>query len=65
MAPLPKRRTAKARQGKRRSHLRVQALAFTNCPQCHQPRLSHRVCPHCGYYGGREVILIKPVARKQ
>jgi large subunit ribosomal protein L32 len=62
---LPKRRTAKARQGKRRSHLRLKGLALIDCPQCHQPRLSHRACPHCGYYGGREVIPIKPVTRKQ
>ena len=26
------------------------------CPQCHQPRRPHRVCPHCGFYGGREVV---------
>jgi large subunit ribosomal protein L32 len=65
MAPLPKRRTAKARQGRRRSHLRLRAAALSNCPQCHQPRLSHRACPHCGYYGGREVIPIKLTTRKQ
>ncbi len=65
MAPLPKRRTAKARQGKRRSHLRLQGLALIDCPQCHQPRPGHRACPHCGYYKGREVIPVKPVTRKQ
>ncbi|MEA2466748.1 MAG: large subunit ribosomal protein, partial [Thermoleophilaceae bacterium] len=26
------------------------------CPQCHEPKLSHRVCRNCGYYAGREVV---------
>jgi large subunit ribosomal protein L32 len=30
-----------------------------NCPQCHQPRLSHHVCPNCGTYRGRQVLPIK------
>lgn len=65
MAPLPKRKTAKARQGERRSHLHLNGPALSPCPQCHQPRVNHRACPHCGYYGGREVINIKPVTKKQ
>ena len=65
MPPLPKRKTAKARQGKRRSHLYLRGPALSPCPQCRQPRLNHHVCPHCGYYGGREVISIKPATRKQ
>ena len=29
--------------------------AYNACPQCHSPRLPHRVCPVCGSYKGREV----------
>ena len=29
---------------------------YNACPQCHSPRLPHRVCPVCGNYKGREVI---------
>ncbi|MDP6347685.1 MAG: 50S ribosomal protein L32 [Dehalococcoidia bacterium] len=65
MAPLPKRRTAKARQRKRRSHLHLQGPVLSECPQCHQPRINHHACPHCGQYGGREVISIKPASRRQ
>jgi len=57
--PLPKRKYAKARQGKRRSHLHRSQPALDLCPQCHSPKLSHRVCPTCGYYAGREVVAIK------
>ncbi len=29
---------------------------LAECPNCHEPKLPHRVCPHCGQYKGREVI---------
>ncbi|NLJ39341.1 MAG: 50S ribosomal protein L32, partial [Candidatus Atribacteria bacterium] len=29
------------------------------CSHCHALRLSHRVCPACGYYDGKQVIKIK------
>ncbi|MCX6003519.1 MAG: 50S ribosomal protein L32, partial [Chloroflexi bacterium] len=41
MAPLPKRKYAKARQGKRRAHLGLTATAVVDCPQCHTPKLPH------------------------
>lgn len=59
MGALPKTKYAKARQGKRRSHLRLVLSTLVECPQCHQLKLSHRVCPSCGRYAGREVIKIK------
>ncbi len=59
MGALPKRKTAKARKGKRRSHDRLSAPALTSCPQCHSLRLPHHVCPTCGSYAGREVVEIK------
>jgi large subunit ribosomal protein L32 len=59
MAPLPKRKYAKARQGQRRAHLGLTQPVVIECPQCHSPKLSHRACPTCGSYAGREVIQIK------
>lgn len=56
MPPLPKRRTAKARKGERRSHLRVNTPQLVECPRCGQPRPSHQVCPNCGTYKGEEVL---------
>jgi large subunit ribosomal protein L32 len=57
--PVPKKKTPKSRQGKRRSHLHRAAAALTECPRCHSPRLSHRVCPSCGFYKGREAVVIR------
>lgn len=64
MAALPKRKTAKARQGKRRSHLKLTPPTLEDCPQCHSPKLPHHVCPVCGSYAGREVIETKSPKKK-
>jgi large subunit ribosomal protein L32 len=58
--PLPKRKTSKARKGKRGSHLSLSLPALDSCPQCHSPKLAHRVCLTCGTYAGREVIEVEP-----
>jgi large subunit ribosomal protein L32 len=63
MPPLPKRKYAKARQGERRQHLRLPSLNMTECPNCREMRLSHRACPHCGFYRGRQVVDVKSRAR--
>ncbi|MFC2034508.1 50S ribosomal protein L32 [Chloroflexota bacterium] len=59
MGALPKRKYAKARQGRRRNHLGVSPPSLNSCSQCHSPKLPHHVCPTCGSYGGREVIKVK------
>ena len=53
---VPKRRSSKTRGRKRRTHKTVSRPSFSACPSCGQPRLPHRVCPHCGTYNGREII---------
>ena len=64
MAPLPKKKYPKSRQGKRRSHLALKAAATVECSQCHSPKLPHRVCLTCGTYDGREVIKVKSTKEK-
>jgi len=64
MAPLPKRKYAKARQGKRRSHLAIKVPTLVDCPQCHSPKLPHHACPTCGSYKGKEIIEIKSPKKK-
>ncbi len=58
MAPLPKQKTPKSKQGMRRSHLRKPSVKLSTCSHCHGPRLPHTVCPTCGYYKGREAVVI-------
>lgn len=57
--PVPKRRTSKARRDKRRHSHKLVAPAYVSCPQCHEPKLPHRVCTNCGYYANREVIKVE------
>lgn len=53
--PNPKRRHSKTRTAKRRTHDSLKPAAVGTCPQCHESKAPHQVCPHCGYYKGRPV----------
>ncbi|HHU30628.1 MAG: 50S ribosomal protein L32 [Bacillota bacterium] len=53
---VPKRKTSKQRKNKRRTHWKLTLPGLVSCPQCHELKLPHRVCVHCGYYKGREVV---------
>ncbi len=55
----PKRRHSKARTAKRRAHDALEPIVLSACPQCHELRIPHRVCPHCGHYKGRQVKAVK------
>ena len=57
--PNPKRRHSKARSSKRRAHDALRRVHLSECPHCHEPKLPHRVCPHCGHYKGREIIEVE------
>jgi large subunit ribosomal protein L32 len=54
--PVPKRKTGRAVVRMRRAHHALVNPAQSECPQCHQPKLPHHVCPSCGYYKGKEVV---------
>lgn len=57
---VPKKRTSSARRDQRRAqHDKIAAPALSPCPNCEEPVLSHRVCPACGHYKGREVIAVE------
>jgi large subunit ribosomal protein L32 len=55
----PKRRTSKSKRNMRRSHDALTPPTLSECPQCHEVKMPHLVCPSCGYYKGKEVIKIK------
>ena len=54
---VPKQRTSRSRRDMRRAHDALHLPARSICPQCREPKLPHRVCPNCGTYRGREVIV--------
>lgn len=58
---VPKRKVSKARQGERRAHLAISAPPLVECEHCHELKRAHHVCPTCGWYAGREAVVIEPV----
>jgi large subunit ribosomal protein L32 len=57
--PVPKRRQSHARGAKRKANWKAQPPTYSECQQCHQPKLPHRVCANCGYYDGRKVVEVE------
>ena len=57
--PTPKRKMARARTRMRAANWKAQPAPYSECPQCHQPKLPHRVCANCGYYRGRQAIEVE------
>jgi large subunit ribosomal protein L32 len=53
---VPKKRISRTRRDRRRSHLRASIGQVSLCSHCKQPKLAHRLCPHCGYYAGVEMV---------
>ena len=53
---VPKQKQSHSRTNKRRSQHKISPPGLQSCPQCHEAKLPHRVCPNCGYYAGREVV---------
>jgi len=61
--PVPKRKPSKSKQRMRRASNSVLKLPQLNtCPQCAAPYVSHRVCPSCGFYRGRQAVTIESFA---
>ena len=57
---VPKRKVSKARRDKRRSSTwKLDAPEMAKCPKCGEYVLTHRVCPVCGTYDGKQVIEVK------
>ena len=62
---LPKRKHSKSRRDKSRTHWKLTVQTLSRCPQCAQPVFPHRICTSCGYYRGRQVIVVAPKTRSQ
>ncbi|MDO5118579.1 MAG: 50S ribosomal protein L32 [Coriobacteriales bacterium] len=55
---VPKQKKGRGATHTRRSaNSKLAAPARSTCPQCGAPKLPHHVCPNCGYYKDREVVV--------
>jgi large subunit ribosomal protein L32 len=59
MGALPKQRVSRHRQGNRRRYHVLKPLALVSCRNCREIKMAHHVCPNCGYYRGRQVVVIE------
>ena len=56
---VPKKRKSKSRTRMRRSqHDKLAAPGVAFCPNCGEPKQSHRVCMACGEYKGKSVLTV-------
>ncbi|MDR1373916.1 MAG: 50S ribosomal protein L32 [Treponema sp.] len=55
---VPRAKTSKARTRRRQSiNMRLNAPTMVECSSCGNQVLLHRVCPKCGFYRGKQVIV--------
>lgn len=60
--PTPKKRTPRSRRGMRRAHDFATPVTVISCSNCASVVLPHHVCPSCGYYKGKEVVVAQAAA---
>ena len=53
---VPFRRTSKTAKRLRRTHFKLSVSGLVTCPNCGNMIQSHRVCPSCGHYNGKQVV---------
>lgn len=54
----PKKAKSSSRRNMRRSHHALKKTKTVTCPNCGEAKRLHRVCSSCGYYKGREVVVV-------
>jgi len=69
MGAQPKKKITRARQGKRRSVIRLGLAGLVKCPNCGEPKRPHSACLKCGTYKNlavfrKEEVKVKRVEEK-
>ena len=54
---VPFRRTSKTAKRMRRTHFKLSVSGLVKCPNCGATIKAHNVCPKCGYYNGKDVMI--------
>lgn len=62
---VPKKKRSKSRKRTRQAQGKLSFPSIAYCPQCKAPFLSHFACPECGYYKGRQAVIIKKKEAKE
>ena len=55
---VPRAKTSKARTSRRQTiNMKLSAPTMIKCGNCGNSVLLHRVCPKCGFYRGKQIIM--------
>jgi len=55
---VPRSKTSKARTARRQKiNMKLTAPNLVDCPACGNKVLMHRICPKCGFYRGKQVVV--------
>ena len=62
---VPKRRKSRSKRDMRRAHWvrSIQVPTLVACPNCGEAKIPHRICPSCGHFKGRQIII--PVKQEE
>ena len=55
---VPKKKTSKSKRNMRRAHHSLPKASYGECSNCGELKLPHHICPHCGFYNGKEVLQV-------
>lgn len=53
---VQKGKTSKQRKHSRAANWKISAPNLSECPNCGELKLNHKVCPNCGSYNGKTVV---------
>jgi large subunit ribosomal protein L32 len=62
---VPKQHHTKGRRDRRRVRFAVKAKNLVACSQCKKMIKPHEACPYCGFYKGKEAIVVKKKTAKK
>ncbi|ABX32533.1 ribosomal protein L32 [Petrotoga mobilis SJ95] len=55
----PKQKASRGQTHSRRAKFySAYKINVVKCPKCGEPKLPHRVCLNCGYYGDKQILEI-------
>ncbi len=55
---VPKSKITRSKRGMRRAHLALAGANPNECTNCGELKRPHHVCPSCGHYADREVVVL-------
>ena len=55
---VPKRKTSKMKRRQRQASHKKSFPGSQKCSQCGAAKEPHRICPSCGSYRGRQVMIV-------